>query len=459
VKIYTVLVSVVIAFPLPPLEAAEVAKSCPVGMYRFKDGRTIDVASSDDQTLRWLMFTGERGQLHPEPDGGWTSTYGWTSRSDGKKVSFSQCGAGEITFDNERGRRIDFDVHDSTFESSGVSLVGRLVMPKGAGRVPIVVLVHGSEHDSALNSYALQRLFPSQGVGAFVYDKRGTGASGGSYTQDFEVLARDAIAAMQTAKQLAGARLRRIGYQGGSQGGWVLPLAANLAPVDFAIVSFGLAVTILEEDQESVALNMYFHHHSAKDTTKALELARAGERLFETGGHEGYDQFNALRERYRSEPWYKDVHGDFLFFILPLDQAQIVDAMTKDLNFVEARTPFRYEPMPTLEASTTQQLWVLGSDDLDAPSAETAKRIKSLIARGKPYTLAVYPGAEHGMTEYEIDANGDRVSTRFAPGYFQMMADFIRDGRIKDHYGNAAIDRVLRSAAGMTTKPAINRGE
>lgn len=458
-KIYTVLVSVVIALPLPRLEAAEVAKSCPVGMYRFKDGRTIDVASSDDQTLRWLMFTGERGQLHPEPDGGWTSTYGWTSRSDGKKVSFSQCGAGEITFDNERGRRIDFDVHDSTFESSGVSLVGRLVMPKGAGRVPIVVLVHGSEHDSALNSYALQRLFPSQGVGAFVYDKRGTGASGGSYTQDFEVLARDAIAAMQTAKQLAGARLRRIGYQGGSQGGWVLPLAANLAPVDFAIVSFGLAVTILEEDQESVALNMYFHHHSAKDTTKALELARAGERLFETGGHEGYDQFNALRERYRSEPWYKDVHGDFLFFILPLDQAQIVDAMTKDLNFVEARTPFRYEPMPTLEASTTQQLWVLGSDDLDAPSAETAKRIKSLIARGKPYTLAVYPGAEHGMTEYEIDANGDRVSTRFAPGYFQMMADFIRDGRIKDHYGNAAIDRVLRSAAGMTTKPAINRGE
>jgi uncharacterized protein len=445
VKIYAVLVSVVIAFPLPRLEAAEVAKSCPVGMYRFKDGRTVDVASSDDSTLRWLMFTGERGQLHPEPDGSWTSTYGWTTRSDGKKVSFSKCDAGEITFDNERGRRIDFDVHDSTFESSGVSLVGRLVMPKGAGRVPIVVLVHGSERDSALNSYALQRLFPSQGVGAFVYDKRGTGASGGSYTQDFAVLARDAIAAMQTAKQLAGARLRRIGYQGGSQGGWVVPLAANLAPVDFAIVSFGLAVTILEEDQESVALDMYFHHHSAEDTTKALELARAGERLFETGGHEGYDQFNTLRDRYRSEPWYKHVHGDFLFFILPLDQAQIIDAMTKDLNFVEARTPFRYEPMATLEAATTPQLWVLGSDDLEAPSAETAKRIKSLIALGKPYTLAVYPRAEHGMTEYEIDANGERVSTRFARGYFQMMADFIRDGRIKDHYGNAAIDRVLRT--------------
>lgn len=444
-KTYLLLLLVLTIFSLPRLEAAEVAKSCPVGVYRLKDGRIVDVASSDDKTLRWLIFTGERGQLHPVANGGWMSTYGWTPRSDGMSVSFSKCDSGEIAFGNTRGKRIDFDVHETTFESSGTKLVGRLVMPKGAGKVPVVVLVHGSERDSALTSYPLQRLLPSQGIGAFVYDKRGTGTSGGSYTQDFDVLARDAINAMQTAKQLAGARLGRIGYQGGSQGGWVVPLAANLAPVDFAIISFGLAVTVLEEDQESVALDMHFHHHSPEDTAKALELARAGERLFETGGREGFDLFNALREQYRAEAWYKDVHGDFLFFILPLDQAQIIDAMSKDLNFVEARTPFRYEPMPTLQASTTPQLWVLGSDDLEAPSAETAKRIKSLISQGKPYTLAVYPGAEHGMTEYEIDANGERVSTRFAPGYFQMMADFIRNGRIKAHYGKAEIDRATHA--------------
>ena len=54
---------------------------------------------------------------------------------------------------------------------------------------------------------------------------------------------------------------------------------------------------------------------------------------------------------------------------------------------------------------------MLGSDDLEAPSAETAQRIKSLIAQGKSYTLAVYPGAGHGMTEYELNAKGQRVST------------------------------------------------
>ena len=416
---------------------ADTTKNCHVGSYRLSDGRIVDIATSDDDTLRWLTFTGERGQLHPQKNGTWASTYGWTSRPDGKTVSFSDCSKGEIHFGREPGSRIAFDVSNTTFESNSVKLVGRLVLPKGDGKVPVVTLVHGSEHDSALDSYALQRMFPAQGIGVFVYDKRGTGASGGSYTQDFDVLAADAIAAMKEARRLAGARLGRIGYQGGSEGGWVVPLAANRKPVDFAIVSFGLAVTVLEEDQESVALDMRFHHHFA-DTAKALELARAGERVIETGGKEGYEVFDALRQKYKSESWYKDVHGDFVFFILPLDRGQIVDAITRDFDF---HTPFRYEPMPALRASTTPQLWVLGSDDLEAPSAETAGRIRSLIASGKDYTLAVYPGAEHGMTEYELNSIGERVSTRFAPGYFQMMADFIRDGRIGGRYGDAEIAR------------------
>jgi pimeloyl-ACP methyl ester carboxylesterase len=416
------------------------APDCHIGSYRLNDGRAIDIAPSDGNTLRWRLFTGETGQLHPQNGGGWRSTYGWTDRPDGTTVTFPDCAKGEIAFGKHSGTRIAFDIRDTTFESGGVKLVGRLVMPKGSPKVPVVVLVHGSEHDSALKFFALQRMFPAQGIGAFVYDKRGTGLSGGSYTQDFNVLANDAVAGMKEAKRLAGAHVGCVGYQGGSEGGWVVPLAVNRAPVDFAIVSFGLAVTVLQEDQESVALDMRFHHHSAGDTRKALELARAGERVVETGGNEGYEAFDALRRKYKSEPWYKDVHGDFLFFVLPLNKAQI-EEQAKKLLF---HTPFRYEPMPALRASTTPQLWILGSDDLEAPSAETATRIKSLIAEGKNYTLAVYPGAEHGMTLYELNAKGERVSTRYAPGYFQMMADFVRDGRIGNHYGDAAITQLRR---------------
>ena len=128
-------------------------------------------------------------------------------------MSFSDCARGEIAFGTETGRRIAFDVNETVFESGGVKLVGRLVMPKGAGKVPVVILIHGSEHESARDSYALQRMFPAQGIGAFVYDKRGTGASGGTYTQDFDVLANDVVAAMKEARRLAGPRAGRVGYQ------------------------------------------------------------------------------------------------------------------------------------------------------------------------------------------------------------------------------------------------------
>jgi pimeloyl-ACP methyl ester carboxylesterase len=369
-------------------------------------------------------------------NGTWTSTYGWTDRPDGKMVSFSDCDQGEITFGKESGRRIPFIVSNATFESGGVKLVGRLVMPPGNAKVPVVVLIHGSEQSSGIDTLFLQRIFPAHGIGAFVYDKRGTGRSGGVYTQDYNLLAADAVKALSEARRLAGARLERIGYWGGSQGGWVVPLAANKAPVDFAIIAYGLAVNVIDEDQESVALDMHFHHHSPADTAKALELASAGEHVVATHGSQGYARFDALRQKYKSEPWYKDVHGDYLFMVLPLDQEQIVQ-MVKPF----AATPFNYDPMPVLRVSTTPQLWILGGDDLDAPSAETSRRIKSLIAEGKNFILAVYPGAEHGMTLYELDAKGERLSTRYAPGYFQMMADYIKSGRIGNHYGGAEITR------------------
>jgi pimeloyl-ACP methyl ester carboxylesterase len=155
------------------------------------------------------------------------------------------------------------------------------------------VLVHGAEHESARESYALQRLLQTEAVGAFVYDKRGTGGSAGKYTQDFDVLADDAVAAMREAKRIAGARASRIGYQGGSQGGWVAPLAATRAPVDFVIVCFGLAVSVIDEDQEEVALEMRLKGHSQEDIAKALEVAAAAEAIFESGFTKGFGRFDS----------------------------------------------------------------------------------------------------------------------------------------------------------------------
>ncbi len=95
--------------------------------------------------------------------------------------------------------------------------------------------------------------------------------------------------------------------------------------------------------------------------------------------------------------------------------------------------------MPTLRAVKTPQLWILGEDDLEAPSAETSRRIKTLIQEGKPITLALFPHAEHGMTEYEVAPDGERVSTRYALGYFTMMRDFARNGQLSGTYGSSRV--------------------
>jgi pimeloyl-ACP methyl ester carboxylesterase len=410
---------------------------CHVGAYRLADATLVDIAPSENETFRWRGFDGTTGSLHKAPDSSWTSTFGWTERPDGKTVSFSDCAAGEIRFGGVVGHRIAFDVTDTKFAGRDVDLAGRLVLPKGNGPVPIAVLLHGAENTSARDFYALQRLLPAEGVGVFVYDKRGTGASGGKYTQDFDVLAADAVAAMRAARRIAGPRAGRIGYQGGSQGGWIAPLAATRAPVDFVIVSFGLAVSVIDEDQQEVALEMRLKGHGAAEIAKALEVADAAENVIASSFTEGFEHFDAVRAKYRSEPWYKDVHGNYTYLLLPYTEAELRE---KGKAYVWG-TPFRYDPMPTLRAVKTPQLWILGEDDLQAPSAETSRRIKALGAQGHPITLALYPRAEHGMTEYETKSDGERVSTRFSAGYFAMMRDFALTGRLRGPYGSSVITK------------------
>jgi len=419
--------------------------NCHVGTYRLSDGRDVDIAPADEN-LRWRMKDGTSGELTQTADGSWSSTLGWTERPDGKRVSFGDCAADKtadktadkasdkISFDGVEGHRILFDVVDTHFQGAGVTLAGRLVLPVGKDPVPIVVLVHGSDAQPALDGsgvFSLQRLFPSAGVGAFVYDKRGTGSSGGKFTHDYLTLADDAIAAMREAKRLAGARARRIGYFGTSQGGWVAPLAAKIEAVDFVVVGYGLAVSPLEEDREAIALDITRHGYGPDVLAKAMQVADATSAVLLSDFHDGYDQVEAVRQKFGKEPWFPLIHGDVSFLILQKSPAEL-----KQIGpTLFPCAPLQYDPMPVLRNLRTPQLWILGKDDVDAPSAETAARLKALSASGSPITTAIFPGAEHVMYEYEVAPDGTRVWTRQPEGYFCMMVDFIRHGRLHGSYG------------------------
>src|SRR5215472_10019071 len=87
-----------------------------------------------------------------------------------------------------------FKEEEVTFRNGDVTLAGTVIIPKGPGPHPAVVVTHGAGPDGrqkpAYNSDGY--FFAHHGVAALIYDKRGVGRSTGEYqTASLEDLADD----------------------------------------------------------------------------------------------------------------------------------------------------------------------------------------------------------------------------------------------------------------------------
>lgn len=289
----------------------------------------------------------------------------------------------------QSGTRLAFEQIDTEFTGDNEQLKGRLVLPLNVSKVPVVVMVHGSESTSAVQFNAWQRQLPALGIGFFVYDKRGTGGSTGRYSQDFQLLANDAAAAVLEARRLAGDRLESLALLGTSQGGWVAPLAATRTPVDRIIVGYGLAISPNDEDREQVLLEMRTMGYSDADITAAEEVARATGTLMASGFREEFNEYARVRKAYQSRAWFSKISGEYT------------------------------------------------GDDTEAPPETTLHRLSVLKRSGKPLTILEFPNTDHGIVEF-IESNGERISTRVAEGYLRAVVDFARHGElVEPDYGSA----------------------
>lgn len=409
--------------------------ACAVGAYRMADGRIIDVAPATDG-LRWRLFDGRTGLLPAKTPG--LSTLGYTGQPDGHAVVFDSCQSATLTFDGVQAHRIPLVVVETTFSNGGQTLAGRLVLPAGDAPVPVAVLVHGSEAASALTYAAWQRLLPAAGIGAFVYDKRGTGQSTGRYTQDFHVLAADAAAAAREARRLAGSRMDALVYAGGSQGGWVAPLAHRLEPADRLIVGYGLTVSPLEENRSEVLQDLAAAGYGADALAAAGEVVDATATLMATGFRDGYAEYARVRRLYRAEPWFTAIDGEFSGQILkypPWLLKLIAPVARRKAN---QGTPWRHDPMPVLRDAGVPMLWVLAGADTSAPPEQTRTDLQSLQADGHALTILEFPNTEHGIHEFMEGEAGKRVYSRVAAGYLAAVVEFARCGELSGaSYGYA----------------------
>ena len=258
------------------------------------------------------------------------------------------------------------------FRSDGATLAGTLLIPPGSGRRAAVAYVTGSGPTTREYLPELQALLLHNGVAVLAYDKRGIGASGGSYPGEsptdtaIDQLARDAAAAARFLAGRAELDPARVGLAGHSQAGWIMPLAATREPAIRFLVTFsGPAVTADEND------------------------------LYQTLAGEG-------------------------------DLPQRMTDAAIDAR-VERAGPGGVDPVPWIAALRIPVLWLYGGLDHIVPPRLSAKRLAPLAAvPGRDLTVWTFPRANHALVETKTGLTSEMLrSDRYARGMFPRVGAWL----------------------------------
>lgn len=395
--------------------AAAAAPTCPAGLHRSPDGKdSAVIIERPDGAYRYTFIDGRRGEV-----------------GAGAPLN---CARGKLVgSDGSEWQPVEMRSTKTSFQSHGAKLAATLIEPAGAGPHPLVVFVHGSERTSPMSSsYPL--ILAAHGLSVFAYDKRGTGGSEGEYTQNFELLADDAAAAMAEARRLAAGRFDRIGYFGGSQGGWIAPLAATRSGPDFIAVGFGLIGSPIEEDLEQVLSEMRGKGYGEPDLSEARQVAEAAGALVASRFTAGFERLAELKQLYGAKPWFSQIEGEFTGAVLRETQAdlrRIGPALFDNLELI-----WNYDSRPTIARLNVPQLWILAEADREAPPGQTLAALKRLRDKGSNLAIYSFPATDHGMVEFSEAADGTRTYSRITDGYYRLLADWIK-GRADGSYGRA----------------------
>lgn len=259
------------------------------------------------------------------------------TRSDGRRLQGASLGElqfTEIVFPNVE---------------QGIDLAGMLFVPPGKGPFPAVVIIHGSGTSKRDSRWylTLTRFLQERGVVVLLPDKRGSEKSGGDWrSASFEDLATDTLAAIQYLAVQDATEVADIGIIGMSQGGWIAPLVADLSDdVDFVVSLAGAAVTPVEQLLYEENFN-----------------------LQQMGFLPGISKIIALLSttyiRKVAQPAFWDAVGDF-------------------------------DPLPYWQRLDVDALVLLGDQDTNVPSGESAARLQALD--NPKIDIRMYEGSGHAI--------------------------------------------------------------
>ena len=291
----------------------------------------------------------------------------------------------------ESAPRIPLRTQAFSFSNDGIDFQGEIWKPAQTGCYPAVVVAFGSENSDRHSLDPFPEALAAHGIAAVIFDKRGTGASGGDW-QDagIEDFAGDINAARKVTARDPEINAAEIGLLGFSEGGWIAPAAAAREPAAFVVSISGGAFT--------------------KGDSYMYKMRRR----FEEQGLTGREFDAAIAK----------------------EQAMI-DASTRAAREDRQATGFdkriAYDPTEDWRKIGAPVLWIGGEwDVLEDIPASAAKMRQLLAATGNAdHAVIVFAGANHGIFETASRKPSDFFKMtgvkRHPPGYWPLVLSWITE--------------------------------
>lgn len=240
----------------------------------------------------------------------------------------------------------NFTITEIKFVSEGVSLAGTIFTPNNVQAA--VVIIHGSGQEKRMINFAT--ILANNGIAVLTYDKRGVGESAGLYAgpevgtnnvdfSNLNLLSLDASAAVNTLSKYLSNDQISIGLIGGSQAGWIIPLASEKNnKVKFMTIFSGALITVKEQ------LRFQFYTNGDKNfwDTHSEEEAR------------------------------KHVFND-------PDRYEFIDTNPNDV----------------LSKLSIPGIWIFGGKDIQVPVKLSIEYLDILKSKGKLYEYKLFPNLGH----------------------------------------------------------------
>lgn len=320
---------------------------------------------------------------------------------------------------------------EKTFHNAGAELSGTLYLPRGGQALAAVVVTHAASlplRDQPLYQH-LKEMLPSLGIAVFVYDRRGSGKSGGDLkASDYTLLADDAIAAVRTINVDPRIDPRRVGIWGLSQGGWLALLAASRSPqVTFAV---SISAPMVTPDIQMIFLSaniLRVNGYSQADIDQAIATRKAVDGYMRGS----VDRATAQRmlDAAKVQPWFKLIY---------------MSESVGDRATSRWRKEIEHDPTLTFDKVSVPVLMLYGAGDPVVPVATSVDQLQALAGKHPKLEIAVIAGADHHM-QLAVDPKTQLDSARFdekpdAPEYFGVLASWLTKHGIA-RIGPAGADR------------------